>query len=254
MIRSSTGEKERQLFFGPPGGGKSKAYLDLYDNIDTHMYIVDTDVATERMFTNRDQSRATITEATDYITAATALLKYNKIAKAGDWLVVDMITPTWGWCQDYWVTKKVKGAGDLAIWMPDKEIDYDWVAINRLYNNFLNLILSCQAHVLVIAEEDTLAKEGSKWENQADKAFATTGRKPRGNKRVPHLFHEVVHCTKIEMAEPQWRMTMAKEREGRECDWVRKDMTGLTFWEEYLIEVADWVEVAPPKKIRRVAK
>ena len=97
MIRSSTGEKERQLFFGPPGGGKSKAYLDIYDNIDTHMYIVDTDVATERMFTNRDQSRATITEATDYITAATALLKYNKIAKAGDWLVVDMITPTWGW-------------------------------------------------------------------------------------------------------------------------------------------------------------
>lgn len=245
-IHSPGGARERIMMYGAEGSGKSKSYIDIYDATDVLFHIVDTDVAVERMFANRDTSRVVHTEATDYEDAAKAFIKAGKQAKADEWVVIDLLSPTWQWCQDYWAVKTQKGLTEdsLALWMPEKKVDYDWVAINRLYNNFMANVLRTEAHIMAICEEDSIS-EGT-WQNETDKAFKTFSKKPKGNKRNPHLFHTVIHCSRLSLTEPKFMMTSAKEREGRDCDWVKEDVTDDSFAQRYLVEVAGWEDDTPP--------
>ncbi len=251
-IISPESNRERILIFGPPGVGKSRCYIDIYNRIDGDMYVIDSDVAVERMFRDVDQSRLSYNEATDYEEAANAMTDYVKQAVEGDWIVIDLLTPTWAWVQDYWAMKKgkTKANTDLALWMPMDNKDYDWVTINRMYNNFLRPIMKTPAHIMVITEE-TDVMDG-KFEGDTDRLFKEFGMKPRGNKRVPHMFHECIHLgMKNFKTETLYNITAAKERFGRECFWNQENFTDQSFVDEYLIGVAGWTEDTPKKRRRK---
>jgi len=251
MIDPPPGCRERLLFYGEPGTGKSRAYVDMFDNTDGTFFILDTDIAVERMWADRDTSRLVHAPAADYVEAARGMKTFEDEAGPGDWLIVDMISPTWAWCQDYWAQRRLGIDADLmSTFIPDSTdgIDYNWVEINRMYNRFLLTITKTQAHVLVIAEEDKIT-DGT-WENPTDRDFKHMKLKPRGNKRIPHLFHSVLRCHRLTYkgADNKYMMTSAKERVGRECDWADEDMTDLSFVEEYMIPVAGWTERQPRRR------
>jgi hypothetical protein len=251
-INSPEGNRERILAFGPPGAGKSRTYVDIYDRIDGDMYVVDTDVAVARMFADKDQSRLDYTEALDYETATKAIQKYAAQADPEDWLVVDLLTPTWPWCQDFWAMKKgkAKKGEDLSMWMSEgKKDDYDWPTINRMYNNFMLPIMQTQAHVFVVTEEVDVM-EGA-FEGDVDRLYKDFGVKPRGNKRVPYLFHTSLHFgTKNYKTHTEYNISAPKERVGRDCDWHEEPFDDQSFVDEYLINMAGW-DSGEPKRPRR---
>lgn len=257
-IHAPEGVRERIMGYGPAGSGKSKAYVDIYLETDTNMYVVDTDVAVERMFRGVDQSRLTFEEATDWESAGKAMIKMARQAKAGDWLVLDLSTPTWQWCQDFWVSKTQKGAGDdLTLWVPKDDIDYDWQRINSMYNAFTAKIMATKAHVYVCAEDADIVKAGSSWRGDLDDDFEGVGAKPAGQKRTPYQFHSIYLFRKktFKNAPDKYDVTAAKERVGRECDWNREEWTGESFAQKYLVDIAEWqddeAEERPKRKRRR---
>ena len=241
-IHSPPDNRERILAFGLAGTGKSKCYIDIFDATTEHFYILDTDVAVRRMFASRDQSRITFIEATDYQSAAEGFIRMGRQASEGEWMVVDLLSPTWQWCQDYWLAKTQKGATqeNMSMWVPTKEVDYDWQRINSMYNNFMSNIMRSPAHIFCTAEEQAIMH--GKWEGDLDREYEEFGAKPAGNKRNSHLFHEVLYCRKKQLKVPKYLMTATKEREGRECDWNDLDFTDLNFADEYLVGVGGWVE------------
>jgi hypothetical protein len=251
-VKQPDGVRERILIFGPPGAGKSRAYVDIYDNIEGKVFVIDTDVAVERMFANRDKSRLEYNEAQDYETAAKAMQKYTSQAKAGDWVVVDLLTPTWGWCSDYWAmkTSKIKANTDMSLWLPMSNKDYDWSTINRMYSNFMRSLMTTEANVLVICEETDIME--GKFEGDTDRLFKEFGVKPRGNKRVPYSFHTSLYLgTKNFKTGTQYRISAAKEREGRQCDWSDEPFDDASFVDEYLVGVAGWTRESKPTRRRR---
>lgn len=255
---------EQILVYGAAGTGKSKDYLEIYDACtDARFFGLETDPnAMARMFSNRDTDRITFYTAQDYEQCVRAVQRIKKSIKPGDWFIIDMITQIWPWALYFWIHKRLHvPKDDLALWIPDDpKWRPNWSEVNSVYLNLMTLIFGTGAHIFAVAEEDKTTTEGG-WQDSDDvlATFQSEGYKPRGQKRTPHLFHTVLHHIKVGN---QYFINCPKEREGRECDWARHKMTGLSFFDEYMVGVAEWeypddgeeveeVQPVAPKRRRR---
>ena len=130
MIRSPLRSGERILTFGPPGVGKTKAYLDIALRLhpDDTMYVIETDPSLDRMLDGetygelavreewhddaavmedlwREDGGLVVYHADTWPEARDALAEVWGRAGEHDWIVVDSITMLWDWVQNwYWET------------------------------------------------------------------------------------------------------------------------------------------------------
>ena len=242
-IESPYPYNERIMLYGASGSGKSKAYVDILQATDTHMYIIDNENAAERMLSEEFEGRYTVYGGATWPEIGKGVLQAANRAKVGDWIVVDMMTPVWEAAWMYYVHKAYKiDYDEMMFWMPSKGQRLDWPKIKSLYKTLIDKLTQGKAHFLGIYAETDVVMEGD-W---ADKGmvlqmFADEGARPVGNKGDAHYYHTVIHTLKA--GRNKFYLTTLKERErgGRQPEYmVRKDWSGGNFAKDYLVEEAGW--------------
>lgn len=251
--------RERILVFGAAGSGKSYGYytlarLALTTKSDAHFYIIDTDESVGRMLvdpafeslTDDDYNPYNITfeSVSSWEELTTALTHYQGIMRPQDWLMIDMLTPSWDWCQSYFtnqvfgknldqfflearrsMSQKDKGGSPFEGWR-------DWPTINQIYAAFQTQLLRCKGNLYCTAEiksvnRDTMDKE-------AFALFGPHGVQPSGQKRIPFLFSTILLT-----AEPRPNvrtLTTVKDRS-------REPLAGFEvgdFAKDYLVKTGKW--------------
>lgn len=209
--------RERILAFGPWKTGKTVSYLKIAAmhqkrNSPATFFIVDTDFAMNRMLApstdpNLDFSKlqnVVYEEVSDWHEVVTATNQFREKIKEGDWLVIDMASPLWEQCYGSWI-KKVYGE-DLDTLIARKMIEkglkdkgstnmgdilgdlVSWPAVNRRWYPFAQSLISHRGHLFLVAGQTELRK---KEEDDTRAMFGQWGVKPEGQKRLPHLVHDL---------------------------------------------------------------
>lgn len=246
--------KERFLLFGPGGGGKSTAVLDMARHIPTSKFwISDTDYSAsyqrllETEFTDvRDNGNVVvqeISEWTDFDAFIQRVIKEGDDTK--DFYVQDTVSWCWQEVQSYYndlvygddiadhMVKLRASVKDASEFMAAQAVEGNWQIINKIYQRkFLSRFHKWHGHAVLVAE----AEETTKKDSQDEVAlYGSHGMKPRGQKLLHHITHTI-----ILMDSPRinnWRMTVVKDR-GRQR--VEKVKIEEGFAMDYLRGVAGW--------------
>lgn len=262
-ITSNIRSRERILAMGGPGTGKSRAVLSIAKRINGTMHVIDNDNAYDRMLDyQNDLTNVEVYPAQDWDTTVIAAKNIIASIERDDWLVVDILSPTWQMVQD-WFSENVYG-DDLASYMlrarqavethnekvrennekgKDKQKEtrnlqpfdgfMDWSVINPQYKKFMAMLRNAPAHVFCTAEVDPVNKQDA-----VDvQDLYPMGVKPRGQKRLGHDFATILLMTK--RGQGRWEMTTIKDRERRELE---HEAVG-DFSMNYLVRVAGWRSV-----------
>lgn len=257
------GLRERILSFGPSGTGKTHDIFEVAKFAQStgsaaKFYYVDTDDTVERMRATEFKGLANIVDQRCFdwedITGVggrrgTQGFIEQSLAKAtrDDWLVVDLLDPTWQFCQDFFTDQVF--SKDLAEFFvqaraaqaasPNKggkdggafEGWKDWPVINGMYKSFCQLFLKWPGHVYATATAGAVNR-------QTDGAdiidiFGQLGFKPNGQKGTAHFFHTVILKKKVG---EQYKIQTAKDR-GRP-DQLGTQVTNFAM--NYLVAVGGW--------------
>lgn len=243
--------RERIMSFGGAGAGKTSDWISIADhygqmtNPPGRFHVIDTDYTTERSLGAHPDAVKAIAkvwmapEWEDYIKAKDTIAK---IAKPNDWLVLDMISPTWEMVQEYYI-ERIFGKEYDEFFLKAREQNAkgnpldgfkDWGVINKMYRSQVaNTILRAPCHVFVTASAAALSADLES--KEVRQLFGKFGVKPVGQKHNPHLFHTVLW--KQNPKPKQWTLTTIKDRE-------RPEQLGTNvgnFAEDYLVKVGGWV-------------
>ena len=246
------------MAMGGPGTGKSFAALSIAKRIDGHMHVIDNDNAYDRMLETEftTLNNVTVWPAWDWDSTMAATRKIVEAADADDWLVVDILTPTWQMAQD-WFSENVYG-DDLASHLlrarqavqqtnvqiragksQGKEVKnlspfdgfMDWSVINPQYQKFMAMLRNAPCHVFCASEVDAVDSKNDKGDVLD---LYPLGIKPRGQKRTGHAFSTILMMTKKRAG--VWEMTTVKDRGRRELDHEGVGDFGVN----YLMRTAGW--------------
>jgi hypothetical protein len=262
VLRAPTKRRDRILLYGPAGGGKSTAWLDVAEwsfktRANIRMPVLDTDKAWDDM-APYDGHLDKIVEpfpCPDWDSIRSSIRKVEGgDYGADDVLVVDMAHRIWDRAQEGFFEKVFGRDIDefftLAQGDRQKAISGDygtnWQAINKLYGAFTNLVMNkFPGHVIVCTSAQRI------WEaNEKDKVlttypdFAKLGYKPQGQKDLPHQFRTILF---LQDSPSGWRWSTAKERnppsmqegdEGYRGYYAGEQMKSFT--KNYLMKVAGW--------------
>ncbi len=274
MLRSGKNLTERILLIGAEGTGKSYDWLKIADlaqrtGATTKFYCVDTDNAIRRMLAEEfpHLTNVELTIAIDWEEILAAVRKYVKTVGPEDWLIVDMFGPSWDEVQDFY-TNEVWGQ-DFGSYMLEvrKQIEHvkkeydakvaagqkvdpkkdappssvyeggfqgwkDWNVIKAIYRPLTKAIMKCPCNLLCTAQTDMFNQ--SEDEKSLRMMYAGYGVKPRGEKRIGHLFHTVIW---VQHPQPTlWWASTIKDR-GRKI--LQGDRLN-NFAVDYLVKVAGW--------------
>ncbi len=249
-LRPSINPRERILTFGVQGTGKGTAILEIARKcpLDT-FYVLDTDMGSydkllATLFSDLNNVDVKCVDEWDEFTDNVKDIQ----AKMGrdDWLVIDMMTETWGAVQS-WFTEQVFG-NDIADYFLEvrkkkKEADadkkalgafdgwMDWPVINKEYFRFYKLLLKTPGHMYWAAEQDVIGKDDDK---EVKGQFGPYGVKPKGQKKLGHVPSTVLWLTKSRVGE--YYMTTIKDRGREEMEEQRFG----NFAVDYMMKVAGW--------------
>jgi hypothetical protein len=258
-LKPSIDPRERILVFGAAGTGKSNNALAIARKSGSHTFVIDNDMAYDRMLATdfTDLDNVTVYNAdewSDYIPHVQKAIENTTTrdehgrTMSDDWLVVDMMTDTWDAVQadfveqihgkeidEYFLevrkakkaadVKKGSALGALEGWM-------DWPVINTRYSKLYKTLLKWPGHLYCTAE---LAQINADTDDKDTRLlFGSYGVKPKGQKRMPHIFNTVLLMSKSRVGE--YRMTTVKDR-GREE--VEDEPVG-DFAMTYLRKLAGW--------------
>ena len=241
---------ESILTIGAPGAGKSTAWLSIADlhqkrGSPSQFYVLDSDLAMPRMLAEgyphlQNVQTWPVFTWQEY---ATAVKEIQPQLTPADWLVVDMIDPSWEAVQSYYIEqifgqdpdefflaarKAMKGKTLQALdgWQ-------DWTVINRVYKTWINrLIYQSRCHIFGTAK---IAPIDAQTDDKAIRAlFGRFGVKPKGQKDVAHMFHTVLILSQA--ADGGWVGNTVKDRERKY--WEGQTITN--FGLQYLMQVAGW--------------
>ena len=263
-IKPARKSRERILVYGSAGSSKSYSLLTIAAHTTgSQFYVIDNDSAYDRLLEDdafqgldaEDGGNVHVMRVRDWQGTMSAVDQVQNKMERDDWLVIDSLTPTWQQVQDYFTSQvfdkgmdeyflekrmekaaeerrargsgaKVKDSGGSAF-----EGWKDWPVINGLYAKLHEAILNCPGHLYCTAELD---KIGDDDEKGTKATYGPLGWKPKGQKRVPHLFQTVLLLRK--QGSDNWKMTTAKDRSRVELNDV--DIGG--FWKSYLWGVGGW--------------
>lgn len=285
-VMTITDTRERILSMGGPGAGKTFDFFAIArmaaeTGSDAHFYVIDTDESSGMVLIDpalkslwkedmSGLSNVTVIKVShwdDLLATLTELqgeLRQGKFVTQGkirkqDWLMIDLLSPTWQWCQD-WYTRRVFHLGLDEFFLQqresmkpsDKKMNglegwKDYTIINPQYALLQDRILRSPGNVYATAEIKALNVE------QADKetklTFGPYGVSPVGQKRTPHVFSTIVWKTWPSVNEREG--ISVKDRGGRVMMQGKKI---TDFAKDYLIGVAGWSGGKTPQEILEEAK
>ncbi len=266
-LHGPTKKRERILVAGPPGSGKSRAWISVAElsrltKSDARFYVIDTDFSAEVSLDAYPKLEASglleIYTPIDFDEMIEAAIHARKNAQRGDWIISDMASIAWEWAQnDY--TEKVYGmtAADFFL-LKRQEMEeakkkksnlqpfdgaVDWQPIKLRYAKYINMaVLNNRAHVIATAGTKPIARSGG-WKDSDSviNDFGHIGHKPAGEKNLSHAFNTVMFMG--QKSKDEWEMSTGKERWGtREYvfgERLREGPKGQ-FARRYLVDVAGW--------------
>ena len=242
---------ESILVIGAPGAGKSTAWLSIADlhqkrGSPSRFYVLDSDLAMPRMLAEGYPHLTNVHAEPVFTWPEYKSVLHDAIRKVQphDWLVVDMLDPSWDAVQSYYIEeifdkdpdefflsarKAMKGKNLQALdgWK-------DWSVINRLYKTWTNsLIFQSRCHVFCTAKVSPVDTQEDSKEVRA--MFGAYGVKPKGQKDLPYLFHTVLLLNQGAQG-GQWVGNTIKDR--TRPRWEGQTITN--FGLQYLVQVAGW--------------
>lgn len=243
---------ERILVFGPAGSGKSTAAASIAamsarTGSDARFYVVDTDLAWDRMLYEGygDLTNVEVLVALEWPEYRDALAKIRSQVRPQDWVVVDLVTNAWETVQSYF-TEQVfdRDIGDYFLQVR-KELKtgkksleafsgwVDWSVINAMYKSWANdLLFKTRANVLCTAK---MARVHSEQDDKATRLlFGAHGVKPEGQKALAYQFHTVLLTGEPRTGE--YTLTTVKDRERTKLDKAPVKKFAL----DYLVKVGGW--------------
>jgi hypothetical protein len=221
--------RERILVYGPPGAGKTTAWLSIALHFPNSMfYVIDTDDSVSRMLESpkyKDLHNIEYQVVLTWDECKNATDEFMPKIKAGDWFVVDFSCSTWSMVTEYFIEEIFNK--DIASYFLEarkslkqgsKTLDalqgwVDWPVINKLYQHWVNnLMFRSPSHVFMTAKAAPLAEK----ENVAIKdMFSHVGLKPEGEKRMPYRAQTVILMVS---KGNRYEATTIKERERSHFD------------------------------------
>lgn len=253
---------ERILTFGTMGSGKSQgmAKIACYMPPGIHVHVLDNDGSWPRILAGdefRHLTNVTVhqLDATDFQSHVDIVQSLRPQLSPKDWLVCDLITPTWEAVQSWYTDtvfhqsideyflavraqmKTTKQGGD------DKTLGAfegftDWPIVNKVYQRrWMRPLTSVPCHVYCIAEADKVSEggRGMTGDSKDTKAlFGPYGAKPKGQKVTGHRFATVLLMKKERVG--GWTMTTVKDI-GRA---TVENLPVTNFAVDYLLKIAKW--------------
>jgi hypothetical protein len=243
---------ERILLYGQPGTGKSRAALSVASVIgDSKMFVVDTDysasygrlMATD--FPEAANVEVQVVDGDDWHQIIGAVRSAVSQAQAGDWVVLDSVSPSWQAIQTHYIIRR-HGEEFLDVFAlsgadakrQTSDADMNWQAINAEYNKLYKALFLAGAHLLVTAEAD--AVDAKRDDVRVKGLYESVGFKPRGQKALGHTTHTVLLTGKRRSGE--FTMTTVKDRGRPEVE----NEPVADFAKDYLMKVAGWKPVVRP--------
>lgn len=241
------------MAFGGSNSGKSYDYYNIAlrsqkSGSDAKFYIIDTDVSVGRMLDDPAFADLVLPDdqwddVDDWAELTASIKRFGAVMRPQDWLMIDMLSPTWQMCQDHF-THSVwdKSLEDYFLQKrasmknPEKEQAFagwtDWPVINSMYGAFQNSLLRCPGNLYVTSEVKALNRDQAEKDTKA--LFGPFGVVPVGQKRNPHLFQTILWHQELR---PDHRvLTTVKDRSRQKVQGVEvKD-----FAIGYLVKVAGW--------------
>lgn len=260
--------RERILGYGNSGCGKTRAMLDVIEATDSRVFVVDTDASWERMLEGKGyagrvdvadvRALAYQEDVSPWEVTKRKLSEFSRGMGREDWMVLDMHTIVWTWCQNEF-SEQVYGAeiDNYFVAARKRQVDagksggnafagdMDWSAINRMWDKVMDAILNARGHVYVVGEMASM--DVSKEKQEALNAYGALGGKPKGNKAVDHSAQTVIQFT--QNIKQEFVLTTAKDRERPKLSRVAWG----NFAEVYLKGVAGWKPKAVVEAQRRRA-
>jgi AAA domain-containing protein len=254
MLHSPHRTPERILAMGPPGTGKTRAWLSIArlakkTGSDARFYVIDSDGTVDRLIDEEFPELGEMVVA-EYVETwpeyAAALEKFQSDLEVGDWLVVDMITPAWDAIQtDYlhntygWKGTRAEYFADLRAKGKDADGLINWSVVNGEYKPWqqqvlVSLPMKRKIHSFVTAGSKVLSKKDLE-DKQTKLNYGPAGVKPEGQKQLGHLPHTVLYFTARKVGD--WRIDTVKDRGREPHDQTEMKDFALT----YLLKTAKWV-------------
>lgn len=245
--------QERILTFGAAGSGKSTAWLStakwLQEQGSTATFwVLDTDRAASRMlagvkFAGLTNIKVAVCRNWPELVAATDAALDR--ARAGDWLVVDMVDKVWEYAQAHFVNvmhgvdmeaylltvRKALGANSKNLKPFEGMID--WPVINGMYKGWSDRTLMNDRGIHVFGVTPMKAIDERLTGDEIKEAFGNLGVYPSGQKHLAHQFHTVLLMSQAKGN--KWLANTAKDRERSFLKGPLGD-----FAADYMVAVADF--------------
>jgi hypothetical protein len=258
-LRSPYPFKERLLFVGGGGAGKTEAVLQIARHTTGTFHVFDNDYSYA-------YGRALATEFADVgdrmvvheaeATWEDTLRVLGEAIEAADadtdWLVIDSISPTWDYVQTFaqqqmygddkaahMLKLRSEHTDDMRAYHKAVLDDMNWPAVKAEYSKLYRMIQRWRGHLVLTAEAKAL---GTREDDEVRMIFGHLGVKPAGEGRLHHASSSTFLFTHPKRGE--WRVSTAKDRNRAEFDNEPVE----NFAVDYLRDVAGWEMVIDRKR------
>jgi energy-coupling factor transporter ATP-binding protein EcfA2 len=262
-------EGERILVFGPSGVGKSLGWttiarLAIRTKSDATFYVVCTDRSVGRMLSDpgmkpylvRDGKRVNVIseDVRGWEDLLDTITNFQGKMRPQDWLVIDLLTPSWQWCQDHFTHRIfsqdldqyfIQVREDLRDRPRDKDVKMkrggfegysDWPVINAIWGRLKEKLVWCPGNLYATAGIKTLSSETADREQRA--MFGNHGVVPEGQKHLAFDFSTVLWFSN---SAGQYEVITVKDRARPALEGVPLGIEpGNDFAMTYLVKTAQW--------------
>lgn len=246
--------RERILFFGPMGTGKTTAIASLMKSFpDSDIYLIDTDAGYEKIFRELypDVKNFEIFECDSMSDVMEALEEIEGVAKPNDWVCIDKLDDIWEFSQNAWSEamtgephimehlmkkQKTEGArlkeqGKRAPIFAMDQLEV-WPAINFIHNyRFADILKRGKFNVMGVAG---IRDKTEGLDDEMASIFRGIKFMPGGQKHNTHRYDTVI-MAEVDVTKeiPAYTMTSLKDRGNRKLYKSKRWTVKEGFWEGY---------------------